>query len=592
MKQFWITFFGSIVGVIVGSALTVILGIFLIAGLIASAAQSSDPAPVIPNANVVLALDLREARNDQPSRSPFAFADPLSTVDLVRALERAEGDSRVSGVFIRANEYGLPPAQAEEIHRAIAAFRETGKFVVVHAQGFEGTSATNYFAVSGADEIWLQDTATFSASGLYGEVPFFGGALDRFEAEADFIRFQEYKNAPNSYTEDGFTPEHREATLSYFNGIFNTIVASAAADRDQTEEDMRALIENAPYSAEEALAQGLVDRLGHLVEARQAALDRAGAQQLTDIADYADSAHARQTGPVIALVEGQGAIVTGLAPPALFGGEEMIGSDHMAEAILMAARDTNVRAIILRIDSPGGSSIASDQVWDAVRRARDAGKPVIVSMGSAAASGGYYIAAPADYIVANATTLTGSIGVYGGKINLSSTLGLVGINIEPVSVGGEFASAYSGQTSWTDEQRAELESLLGDIYSDFTERVAAGRDIDIDRVLEIARGRVWTGQQAVELGLVDEIGGLREAIAAARALADIEAGAPINLRRYPARPTPFEAFQQMFGVTAESAETLAQINALMEMPEVRAAIEARSAATRGNELRASQTVPQ
>ena len=592
MKQFWITVFGSVIGVIIGSVLTIVLGIFLIAGLIASAAQSSDPAPVIPSANVVLALDLREARNDQPSRSPFAFADPLSTVDLVRALERAEGDSRVAGVFIRANEYGLPAAQAEEIHRAIAAFRESGKFVLVHAQGFEGTSATNYFAVSGADEIWLQDTATFSASGLYGEVPFFGGALERFEGEAEFIRFEDYKNAPNSYTEDGFTPEHREATLSYFNGIYDTIIAATATDRGQTQAAMRALIEDAPYSAEEAMEAGLVDRLGHLVEARQAALDRAGARQLTDIADYAESALMHQSGPVIALIEGQGAIVTGLAPPALFGGEEMIGSDHMAESILMAARDANVRAIVLRIDSPGGSSIASDQVWDAVRRAREAGKPVIVSMGGAAASGGYYIAAPADYIVANATTLTGSIGVYGGKVNLHDTFGLIGINIEPVSVGGEFASAYSGQANWTDEQRAELESLLGDIYADFTERVAEGREIDIDRVLEIARGRVWTGAQAVELGLVDEIGGLREAIAAARALADIEAGTRINLRRFPARPSPFEAFQQMFGATAESAETLARINALMELPEVRAAIEARNAASRGNELRAAPASPQ
>lgn len=591
MKQFWVTFFGSIFGVIVGSVVTMVLGVFLIVGLISSAAQSSDPAPVIPSANVVLSLDLREARNDQPSRSPFAFADPLSTVDLVRALERAEGDSRVSGLFIRANEYGLPPAQAEEIHRAIAAFRASGRFVIVHAQGFEGTSATNYFAVSGADEIWLQDTATFSASGLYGEVPFFGGLLERFEGRAEFIQFEDYKNAPNTYTESGFTDEHREATLGYFNGIFDTIIDTAAADRGQTPEAMRALIEDAPYSAEQALEAGLVDQLGQVVDARQAALDRAGARQLTDIYDYADSALMHQSGPVIALIEGQGAIVTGTAPPGLFGGDEMIGSDLMSESILNAARDPNVRAIVLRIDSPGGSSIASDQVWDAVRRAREAGKPVVVSMGGAAASGGYYIAAPADYIVSNATTITGSIGVYGGKINLRDTFGLVGVNIEPVSVGGDFTDAYSGQTDWTDAQRAELESLLGDIYADFTERVSEGRVIPIERVLEIARGRVWTGAQALELGLVDEIGGMREAVAAARALADIEAGTPVNLRRYPARPTAFEAFQAMFGVTAESAETLAQLNALMEMPEVRAALEARGMTGRGNELRTPASQP-
>ena len=594
MKQFWITFFGSIVGVIVGSLLTVVLGIFLIGALIGTVVEGARTDTALPQTAMVLEMDLREGRLDSRSRSPFGFAEPLSVVDVVQTLERAESDDRVAGLFIRANEFGMSPGSAEELRGAIADFRAAGKFVVTHAQGFEGTSVTGYFAVSGSNEIWLQDTANFTPAGIASEVTFLGGLFEHFGAVPQFEQFHEYKNAANTYTQTDFTEAHREATLSYMGSIYDTAVRHISADRELDETALRDVFENAPHTAEEAESLGLVDRLGHVIEAREATLARLNADaDFIDIEDYADRATpVWNNGPVIALIEGQGAIVTGNPGTGPFGGEEMIGGDFMSEAILAAADDPSVRAIVIRVNSPGGSAIASDQIWHAVTRAREAGKPVVVSMASMAASGGYYLAAPADYVLAHETTLTGSIGVLGGKIVLDGTFDLVGLNAETVSVGGEYATAFSAQEEWTETQRAAYRAQMSDIYDDFTQRVADGRDLPLERVLEIARGRVWTGAQALDLGLVNEIGGLRDAIEVAREFAGIETDQSIRLRRFPAEQTPLEAFQEMFGVSAETAQSAARLNALMELPEVRAALQARQEMNQtGVQMRSTAAMP-
>ncbi|MGP1274460.1 MAG: signal peptide peptidase SppA [Caulobacterales bacterium] len=596
MRQFWITFFGSVAGVIVGAVLTVLLLGFMLAALIASAAQqaSEGRSASAATGDIVLQLDLRRTRLDQPSRSPFAFAEPLSVVDLVTTLQRAQGDERVRGVFVRANEFGMSPAQAEEIGAALTRFSESGRFVIAHAQGFEGTGITNYFAVSGADEIWMQDTSTFAAVGLASESLFLGGLFEQFGMQAEFLQFYEYKNAANTYTEDGFTEAHLEATTSYMNAIFESALAVSAADREMEAGTFRDRIVSGPHSAEAAREAGLVDALGHPAAARNAALERAGENAtLQDIETYARNqvAPAQTRGPVIAMISGQGSIVTGGGETGL-GGGSVIGGDAMADAIDSAAGSDDVRAIIVRVDSGGGSAIASDQIWNAVVRAREAGKPVIVSMASLAASGGYYLAAPADMIIANATTLTGSIGVVFGKVVIDGALDQVGVNIEPVAVGGEFATAYSSQTPFSETQRASVEAMASEIYDDFTGRVAEGRDLPITRVREIARGRVWTGAQALELGLVDRIGGLHEAIEAARELAGISADETVRLRHYPRQPTPMEALQQLFGLTAEGAEAASQLSALLNLPEVRAALEARDRAeARGAQMRTDERAP-
>ena len=263
-----------------------------------------------------------------------------------------------------------------------------------------------------------------------------------------------------------------------------------------------------------------------------------------------------------------------------------MGGDTLAKAFDDAAKDKRVKAIVFRVSSPGGSPAASDQIHDAAARAQEAGKPVIISMGQYAASGGYYVAANADKIVAMPATITGSIGVLGGKVALEDTFAKVGYNIEGITIGGDYAGAYSPDEPFNQGQRAAYRGQLEDIYEDFTNRVAEGRDIPLERVKEIAKGRVWTGTQAKEIGLVDELGGIMKAIEVAKEMAEIDADAKINLKRFPRAKTTSEQLEDLFGGSAQMSESLAAMNEIMQLSEVQAAIKARQATKIGNELKA------
>lgn len=576
MRHFLIT----VVGVFAGLALFAACAVALVITLGAQAARSSveqrsRAAPPVS----VLAIDLRLPLSDQGVRGAFGLGGPPSLIDLVDALARAETDLRVKGAFIRAPEFGLSPAQAEELADSLASFRKAGKFVVVHAQGFESTSFIAYMAAAYADELWLQANGSFVATGLSIETPFYGGVFEKFGAKPEFEQFHEYKSAANVYTEKSYTEAHRESLETLLDGLFADALAKAAEARATTPEALRGIVERGPYSAQKALELGLVDRLGHVLDAQDAALARAGAHAALIEASYylriAGKPHRK--GPVIALVAGQGAIVTGIDRSGPFGGPDLIFSDTVADAIEMAAKDDRVEAIVLRVDSPGGSATASDQIWNAVKRAQAKGKPVVASFASVAASGGYYMSVGADAILAQPTTITGSIGVLGGKLVLDETYGIVGYNVEPLSVGGPFTLAYSETRSFTPEQRAAYRAMLAGVYDDFTGKVADGRSLPIDRVRLVAKGRIWTGRQAMERGLVDELGGLRAAIERAKALAGLDADAEVTLRRYPAPRSPIAALQQLLGVGAEGAEALARLDRLLSSPEIAAALEARQA---------------
>jgi protease-4 len=579
MRQFFLT----VAGVFAGLTLFV-CGLFATLIIATAGVQSSigESAKVATPSTTVLLLDLRRTLADQAPPNPFSGVRSPSLVSLIETLEAAETDDRVKGVFVRASEAGMDPAQAEEIHDALLSLRAHGKFVVAHAQGFEDPSITSYLAASAADEIWLQPTSNFVATGLAVETPFFGGVFEKYGVDAEFEQFYEYKNAVNTYTETGYTDAHREATLALLGGIYDESVdraAKARRDHGMTPERLRSLLSAAPYTAEDAVATGLVDRLGQPVEARDAALERAGEDaELFDVFDYARSNPAPyRRGPVIAMVSAQGEVVTGEATPSYFGASVGVFSDTVADAIIDASEDEDVRAIILRIDSPGGSAIASDQIWDAVERAQETGKPVVASFASVAASGGYYLAAGSDAIVANATTLTGSIGVYGGKIVLDGLFDNVGFNLEPLGVGGDYALAYSTSEPFTPAQRAAFRSMLAEVYDDFTGKVADGRGMTREAVDEIARGRVWTGAAALENGLIDEVGGYRDAIARAKELAGLAPEDEITLRPYPSEPSPFEFLEALFGMSVESAQVMTELHelhALAERLEVDTAVEA------------------
>lgn len=567
LKQFLIT----VAGVLVGLFVFLFLGPILLIGMIAA---SAGDGPRMPS-HMVLSLDLREPMTDQRPANPFAsLGGGQALLDVLGRIEAARTDNAVEGLYIRANTAGMAPAQAEELRAAIANFRSSGKFVVAHLQS-DGArmSMPGYVTVADADEVWLQETSEFMPMGLASEVTFFGGTLQRYHMQAQFEAREDYKTAANSLTQRGFTPAHREEITNLLNGLYEPMLAMIAADREITVDQARAAVEATPFVAQRAVDLHLVDHLGRPEDAERAALARAENAEIVDFEDY----HPRQRGGgrVIAVVQGEGAIVSGPEEDGLFSDEQAMNSDRIAEALLDASEDDDVAAIVFRVSSPGGSVVASDQILAALRTAQERGKKVVVSMGEVAASGGYYVSAFADEIVASPTTITGSIGVIGGKLVIGDAMEhYLSSNTETIAVGSPMITAYSSDRAFTPAERASFAAMIDRMYADFIGLVAEGRDMTPEQVRAIAGGRVWTGQQALEIGLVDHLGGFDVAVARARALAGIAEDARVRLRFYPAEENPFEAIGRLFGASSESAEALVRLNAALSDPRVEQALAA------------------
>ncbi len=575
MKQFFLTMGGVFAGLLAFFLVSVMVVFALIAGAVGSA--SSDHATA---ANSVLELDLRQGTTDQTPTNPFAVfgGGGLSTLQIVDTLAQAEDDARVKVLLIRLPEAGITPAAGDEIRQAIRRFRASGKTVIAHSQGFQpvGTTVTSYMVGAAASELWMQNTASFQLAGFSADSIFLGRAFDKYGVEAEFEQRYEFKNAVNEYTQNDFTPAHREAMSAWMTSIYTSALANAAMDRKVTPQALRATIEAGPYSSAQALQRRLIDKIGQVEEAEAEAKRRAGRNaEIVEFSDYASSKGERAGSGrnAIAIVGGEGAILTGTGGGAdPFGGGSSIMSDDLAEALYDAIEDDSVKAIVFRVSSPGGSPEASEQILAAVRAAKAAGKPVVVSMGDYAASGGYWISSEANWIVAQPSTLTGSIGVYGGKFVLADALGRFGVDMRNLSVGGGYADAFSPAQSFTPAQRAAFAAGIDRTYEEFIARVATGRRLPPARVREIARGRVWTGTQAKAIGLVDQLGGMEEAITKARELARIPAEESVRFKRYPTPESPFEALSKAFGISGEAARVLVGIGGVMNDPAAEATV--------------------
>jgi len=567
VKQFLIT----VAGVLVGLVLFLFIGPFLLISMLA-ASVSSQPAQA---SHMVLALDLREPMTDQRPTNPFAsLGGGSALLDVLAKLDAARTDNRVNGLYIRANTGGMPAAQAEELRAALAAFRASGKFVVAHLQN-DGVrmGMPGYMAIADSDEVWLQDASEFMPMGLSAETTFYAGTLQRYHMQAQFERREEYKTAAHALTERTFTPQHRESMLSLMNGLYDTMLTNIAADRELTPQVVRSAIEATPFTAQRAVDLRLVDRIGRPYDAEQSALARAENAEIVEFADYRP--RAQSGGRVIAVVQGEGAIVSGVPEDGFFGDDSSMNSDRIAQALLDASEDDNVAAIVFRVSSPGGSVVASDQILAALRVAKERGKHIVVSMGEVAASGGYYVSAYADEIVANSSTITGSIGVIGGKLIIGPAFDhYLSTNTETLTVGSPMVEMFTSERPFNQAERAAFAGFIDRAYSGFVNLVAEGREMTPEQVRTIAGGRVWTGQQALERGLVDHIGGFSVAVARARALAGIGENDRVQLRYYPEAEDPFKAFGNLFGASAESVQTLARVNAALSDPRVRGALEA------------------
>jgi protease-4 len=357
------------------------------------------------------------------------------------------------------------------------------------------------------------------------------------------------------------------------SSIYDSAIAAAAADRHLAPAALKAAIEAGPYDAAQAKSKGLIDRLGQERDAEAEALSKAGAgAKLVEIGDYL-SANPKIDGdggrPTVAVINAEGDIMTGSSDGSL--GSQQINSDDVASALYAAADDSQVKAIVFRLNSPGGSDTASEQILAAVRAAK-AKKPIVVSMGGYGASGGYWVSSQASAIVAEPTTLTGSIGVFGGKLAIGQTLAHFGVDMRQLGVGGQYATADSPAAPFTPQQRAGFSAAIDRVYQGFVARVAEGRHLPVARVEQIARGRVWTGVQAKQLGLVDEVGGFFEAVDKAKALAGLS-GQAVRLKTFTAHKSLFEAIAQAFGVSETSLKTLAAAVDILGDPRAAAVLD-------------------
>lgn len=532
----------------------------LLAVLVAAVVVLGRFAARVPRASV-LVLDLTEPLADhapEDLRGRLRGRGRPGLRETLETLDRAAGDDRVAGLWCRIGRPCGGLADAQELREAVHVFRARGKFAVAFAETFgeSGPGTTAYYVGAAFDEVVLQPSGDLNLTGFGAEATFLREALDRLRITPQIDRRREYKGAAERLTERGFTPANREATGRVVEAALEQVVEGVAADRGIEAAVVRALVDRAPLLPAEALDAGLVDKVGYRDEALDHARSRAGeGSRLLPLDQYrrrtrrrdgiqepavrADGGRrrGRRSRPkTVALVLGIGAVTSGRSRANPLTGWSM-GSDSVCAAIRQAVADEHVRAILLRVDSPGGSYIASDAIWRETVRAREAGKPVVVSMGNVAGSGGYFVAMAADRILAQPGTLTGSIGVLSGKLVLAGLRARLGVATDEVHAGAH-ALMWSDKRAFGPSEWERFQAWLDRCYADFTQKAAEGRGLALSEIEEVARGRVWVGTDAAERGLVDVLGGYRQAFEEIRDVLGLAAGDPLKVVTFPKKVSP------------------------------------------------------
>jgi protease IV len=504
--------------------------------------------PEVPS-EAVLVLDLRHGVVERAPSSFFGeFDGEVVLHQAIAAIDAAAKDTRVTALVARLGGDPISYAHAQELRAAVRAFAKTGKPAYAFAESFGETGDPNadYLLASGFSEIWMQPSGEFGAVGIMIEQPFLKGLLEKLGVQAQLDQRREYKGGADTFIAAEMSAAQRQ-NLEQLAGSLRAQLARAIAEGRKLPEDAALrLVDTGPHGPEESLSAKLIDRLSYWTDL----MDQVDPEEerAIEVADYAAAVpEPAEDAPQLALIVASGAIIGGSADP-LFG-EEVTAADDLVESIREAADDEEIDAILIRIDSPGGSYVASDTIWREVVRAKER-KPVVVSMSGVAASGGYFIAAPASAILAAPGTITGSIGVYAGKFVLSGLWEKLGVRWGGVA-GGANAGIWSANQPFTPEQWQKFQTLLDRTYADFLKKVQDGRKLDAARVEAAAGGRVWTGEDAVKAGLVDRIGGLAEAVATAKDLAKIAPERETALVPFPAERDFFELFtEELFGVRA------------------------------------------
>ena len=536
-----------------------LLFVVLIIGIIAIALFADTMGrPSVPD-NSVLVLSVSGALPDYVPEDQLTKAlgigQQQSFTSLMTQIRKAKVDNRIGGVLLDINFPGIGWGKADELRDAITDLRGSGKPVYAYLE--IGTNREYYIATA-AEKIFVAPPGDLYINGFAAVAMFYKGSLDKLGVEADVIQIgPKYKNAPDAYTRKEMSDGQREVINALLDEYFTRFTTAIAETRKKSVDDVKALVDNAPYTATQAKTQGLIDdaiyreqvdeqfktRLGYKSD------DKLRTIRGSQYRDIPSDSLGLNKGERVAVIYASGAINVGRSSSGPINGE-MVGSDTIVTAVNDAANDKSIKAIVLRVDSPGGSALASDLMWYALENAK-AKKPVVVSMGDVAASGGYYIACNANKIVAQPSTVTGSIGVFMGKPVVKGLYDWLGVTNEYV-MRGKNAGLFRETEKWTPEERAKMVDQTNSIYFDnFIPKVAKGRNKTVEDANTLGQGRVWTGTQAKQSGLIDEFGGLEKAIEIAKQLANLPADKDVKRVIFP-EPRPF--LETLFGGDA-SAQT-------------------------------------
>jgi protease-4 len=554
--------------VAVSRGIWIVLGLIMAAvaisaaGLIVMALFVGRAPQITGNSTLVLRVG-GELQEMEPAGVIGQFFEAPPTVrSIVDALRKAKVDNRVTSVVIRPTSAAALWGKVQEIRDAITDFRRSGKPIVAY---LEYGGDQEFYLASACDKVFMLPSATLDLTGMASYELFLRGTLDKIGAYPDTLHIGQYKTASNTFTEHTYTPAHREMAQSLNADLYAQLIAGLAEGRHKSEQEIRDLIDHGPFLPEDAVRAGLVDDVAYDDELDdKVKLSKKGSADFMTESEYRHvslPSLGLNRGPQIAVIYATGVIASGESN---YDSGQVVGSDTMVEHIRKARADDDIKAIVLRIDSPGGSAIASDVIWREVMLTR-AVKPVIASMSDVAASGGYYIAMPAHAIVAEPATLTGSIGVVMLKFVIDGTLKKLGMNLEGVT-NGRFADLYSPVRAFSPEERQKVQQHMQATYDTFVEKAASGRNTTPERIDAVGQGRVWTGKQAKEIGLVDELGGLDRALAIAKQRAKLPPDSEVELVIYPGRKSIYEIVKNPFG----SSERAGGIGALVGRRDRRA----------------------
>jgi protease-4 len=524
-------------GVTLAVVLVAIIGIALMA--------ESLGKPSVSNNSVLVLKVSGELPDYAPLDSTaklFGIVQQQSLTDLVTHLRKAKVDSRVGAVLLDIEFSSIGWAKADELRDAIKDFRASGKPIYSY---MELGMNKEYYIATATEKIFLPPAGDLYVNGFAAEAMFYKGSLDKLGIETDVVQIgPKYKNAPDQYTRKEMGEGQREVINAILDEYYGRFTGAIAEERKLPFEDVKTVVDNAPYHADEAQQLKLIDGALYRDQVYEELKNRLGYKASDKLRTVSGNEYREipsdslglNNGERIAVIYAAGAINIGSSRSSAFGGE-MVGSDTIVRAVNQAAEDSSIKAIVLRVDSPGGSALASDIMWHALENAK-AKKPVVVSMADVAASGGYYIACNANKIVAQPSTVTGSIGMFMGKPVVKGFYDWIGVSNEYV-MRGKNAGIFRETEKWTPEERAKMENQAKKVYyGDFVPKVAKGRNRSDAEIDALGQGRVWTGMQAKQNGLVDEFGGLEKAIEIAKNLANIPADKEVRRANFP-EPRPY-----------------------------------------------------